>query len=471
MKTINTKVEQRLLLCALEHPKAKIRNKILGEAIVEDFGSEYGIETREVMDAQLQRGKGLGTALDFAEMPSLSPEAQDFIQGTSKSRRRAMRYTEDQVDGLIYKLKTTRRLRDAFRGVEAASAILMASKITENGFKKFKNILEDTLMKMDEGFDQQPMHHLGTGQSKEDLQDLIKRTNADRKTSLIATGMDVLDQAYGGFARGNVVTVSANSGGGKTALALNLSVNMALKGLNSLYCSLEMSEAEATDRISANIAQVPHENIRLGQQNRKQKKRVAKAWKRFWKASRKLNGRLTVWDKKDSDFTPQQLEISAKPFKYDVIVIDYITLFANKYGDTWKMQMEYSRFLKQMAKRLNCVVIILTQLNEDDQIKYGKSIKENTDYWFYWRYEEEEEEDGQTEMKTGKARHSRKKNFTLNMALETMTITGSLEEIPITGNRIPPTIETKRDRKKGKKGKKGKKRSRSAEAVRELGSF
>lgn len=485
MDSVDINLEQRILLSILEHPKKKVRLKLLAETTPEDFGSDWGRECREVMDRQIEMGKGLGTALDFASMPSLSREAANWIKGTPKRRRRAVRRTLEQVDALSHQLKKVRRIRSGLEGLEQASTFLMKERVTEKDLISFRGILEDTLLQTQEGSKRQPMLHIGAGQSKEELQEMVDQTLADRHELFVTTGMKALDEAYGGFAKGNVVTISANSGGGKTALALNLAAEMARSGLRTHYCTLEMTKQETVDRVTANIAQVPHDHIRLGTCSPVEKKKVTKSWQKFRKQARKRNGRLSIWDtKEEEEFTPQQLELSIKAMKYDVVIVDYITLFSSKHSDTWKMQMDYSRYFKKMAKRLGVVIILLTQLNEDDQIKYGKSIKENTDYWFYWKYGEDEEDDDQIEMKTGKARHSKKKSIQLTMQLDTMTITGTLEEMPIVGQRTGDPIvddneeETpRRRRRKGKKrktkkaGSKRKKKGKTQKAVEKLRGF
>lgn len=469
MKVIDPKTEQRLLICALDHPKKKIRNLILGRTDTADYGSEFAKEAREVMDRQLQRGKPLGTAIDFAEMPSLSQEAQEFVRSTAKTRKKVASYSKEDVEALIYKLHLHKRLRQAFAGLEKASEILMKPKVDEEGLDEFKTILENTLMEVGEEFDDQPMQHIGTGQSEEEMEELIDRVVNPEAQTFIKTGT-ALDKLYT-LARGNVVTISANSGGGKTAFALNLATSAAALGYKALYYSLEMSKLELNGRLSSSVAQVNHDRIRDGRLNKDEKKDVSKAMRKYRKRLKKTKGRLTIWDVK-TDSTPMKLELAAKPFKFDIIVIDYITLFSSKFQDTWKMQMEYSRFLKQMAKRMNCLVIILSQLNEDEQIKYGKAIKENTDYWFYWRYGEEEEEEGQTEMKAGKARHNKKKSINLNMMLDVMTITGSVEEmssVDTSGREVKKRRLSDGEDKKSKK-KRSKKRLKKAKEE-DLGEF
>ena len=218
MKTTSSQTEQKLILTALESPFPKVRNFILANTITDDFGTEWGLEARELMESQLAKGKGLGNALDFADSPSLSEETQEWVKATAKKRRIASKYDIEMVETLIDKLKVHRRLRVALDGLERASAILTAKKVTDKDIGRFRDCLEDMLMQVDEGFERQPMLHIGGGQSLEDLKELTERLTQDRKENFISAGLPAINEAYKGVARGNVVTLSANPGGGKSAL-------------------------------------------------------------------------------------------------------------------------------------------------------------------------------------------------------------------------------------------------------------
>lgn len=76
-----------------------------------------------------------------------------------------------------------------------------------------------------------------------------------------------------------------------------------------------------------------------------------------------------------------------------------------------------------MAKRLNCIVVLLTQLSDEERVKYGKAIEENTDYWIWWRWrEDEEQETGDVELKLAKARHTSPRKFPAKFMLDRMKI-------------------------------------------------
>jgi KaiC/GvpD/RAD55 family RecA-like ATPase len=68
---------------------------------------------------------------------------------------------------------------------------------------------------------------------------------------------EVDDMLAGGILRQEMVLFSANSGGGKSIIMLNLGVNMAEQGFDVLYVSLELSENVISQRMDAMISGIP----------------------------------------------------------------------------------------------------------------------------------------------------------------------------------------------------------------------
>lgn len=432
MNLIDSRTEQRLLLGILECRIPKLRNYILAETLPDDYGSEFGIEVRERMDKLIQLDKPLGSAVDFSADPGLSKKAKKFIRGTPKLRKAAKNLTRKRIGKLIDILKSTKRVRIAYDCLEKGAGIL-EDAVGEKEIDKFCGVLEDSLVNLKKGFERQPLLHIGKGQSKDDLKALTERLTEKRINRFIPTGLEALDYYIKGFERGNLVTISANSSGGKTAVALNMAINQYLAGYSVCFVSLEMRDLELLHRMLSRLTKIPHDIVRIqNEYGSGEIVKVTKALRKLRKRGVKKKARFTIWDVQN-ELTPSQIELSLKPFKYDSIYVDYITLLAHKFKDTWRMQMEYSKYFKGMGKRLDCVTGVLTQLNEDEEIKYGTAIKENTDYWIKWQYGEEEEEEGETEFKLAKARHGKKRTFPVQFMMDKMTITTRIEELPLEG--------------------------------------
>lgn len=432
MHLVDPPTEQKLLIGALDCKIPKLRNLILAETLPEDYGSKFGIEVRERMDKLIQLDKPLGSAVDFSSDPGLSKKAKKFIRGTPKIRRAAKNLTRKRVNKLIDILKATKRGRVAYDCLEKGAEILEGA-VGEKELDEFCGLLETSLVGIKKGFERQPLLHIGKGQSKNDLAELTRRLTEKREGRFIPTGLEALDYYIKGFERGNLVTISANSSGGKTAVSLNMAINQYLAGCNVCFISLEMRDLELLHRMLSRLTKIPHDIVRMqNDYGPGEIVKVTKVLKKLRTRGRKRKARFTIWDVQD-ELTPQQIELSLKPFKYDSIYVDYLTLLSHKFKDIWRMQMDYSKFFKGTCKRLDCVTNILTQMNEDDDIKYGRSVRENTDYWIKWTYGEEEEEEGETEFKLAKARHGKKRSFPVQFMMDKMTIETRIEELPVEG--------------------------------------
>jgi replicative DNA helicase len=420
----NPHVEQKLLICALQTRDPTIRGKILSGADVEDFGTEYGILCRKRMTTLLSMGKALGDALAFGADPALTKGAKDWISGTPQQRQASERFRHDEIDSYLRTLKMHRNVRRIYEAQQDINQIAIG-ELDEDGVNNIESIMESTLMGIREGFEKQPILHIGKRQLGEEARALFERVITYDPKRFVATGQIGLDQHLYGWEKGNLVTISAPRAGGKSTMALSMAANQYLgANLNVCFVSMEMTEDELVKRLLSKISHVPHADIRYTKELRDEKRLLLqRKFQQFFRHGHNSNCNFSIWDVKDSFFTPMKMEASLAPYMYDVIYIDYITLFHSDMMDTWKMQLEYSRYLKTMAKRLNCVIVVLTQLSDEERVKYGKGIEENTDYWLWWRYrEDQEQETNQGELRLDKARHAAKRRFPMTFLFEKMDI-------------------------------------------------
>jgi len=424
-KLYSNKIEQMLLVCALETRSPRIRSSILTNTDEEDYGSEYGKLGRKRMNTLLSAGKSLGTAIDFAEDAAISSSkgAMAFFQTTEKRRKEAGKFNLTRVEQLINQLKTYRQVRTIYRVQHDVNSITEGN-VEELDIEKVRNAWEGGLSGLQGTFDKQPLLHFGNRQSDDEAKRVFQDLMEYKPTQFVSTGLEALDKHLHGFERGNLVTVSAPSSGGKSTMATVMSINQYMKSNHNVcYVSLEMKENELLRRIVSNISRIPHDSIRFSKYLTKEERKITgKAFSKWHSHGKNNECCYTIWNPNDTSFTPQKVETSLAPLMYDVVIIDYITLFDSKGMDTWKMQMEYSRYLSLVAKRLNCVIVLLSQLSDDERIKYGRAILENTDYWLWWPYGEEEEETGNVELRLAKARHGRRARIQAKFMLDIMSI-------------------------------------------------
>ena len=94
--------------------------------------------------------------------------------------------------------------------------------------------------------------------------------NRDGKLSGISSGLKSMDELLGGLHKSDLIIIAGRPSMGKTALATNIAFQAAKKYENEnddgiLFCSLEMSSVQLTNRILAEEAKISSEKIRRGQ--------------------------------------------------------------------------------------------------------------------------------------------------------------------------------------------------------------
>jgi replicative DNA helicase len=93
---------------------------------------------------------------------------------------------------------------------------------------------------------------------------LSRILNPNRSESFIKTGFPEFDRRTGGFKYGQVLLTMSRFGGGKSALALSMGINMAKGGKRGAYISFELGEDELFERFITNVSGVDGNNIRIG---------------------------------------------------------------------------------------------------------------------------------------------------------------------------------------------------------------
>lgn len=194
--------------------------------------------------------------------------------------------------------------------------------------------------------------------------------NASRTDEVIGvdTGFGCLNKYTQGFQPGQLIILAARPAMGKSAMAMNLAVNVARKNKSSTATvaifSLEMSAEQLVERMVAcesNIRLNYIKNGHIGDKN---------SWTRFNTACNKL-GKLNLYFDDSSDSTISSIRAKCRKLasdaSLDFVVIDYLQLIESDSSGTRASQQEriskISRSLKLMARELNVPVLALSQLS------------------------------------------------------------------------------------------------------------
>ena len=178
----------------------------------------------------------------------------------------------------------------------------------------------------------------------------------------LTTGFRDLNKKINGLQRSDLLLIAARPAMGKTAFALNLVQNAALKGDASVVVfSLEMSKEQLVQRMIASQSTVELKKIKTGTL-------ADNDWPRITDGMAILSGA-----KIHIDDTPgikiSELRSKCRKLKIekglDLVLIDYLQLMEGE-GQNESRQQEIakiSRSLKILAKELDCPVVALSQLS------------------------------------------------------------------------------------------------------------
>lgn len=181
----------------------------------------------------------------------------------------------------------------------------------------------------------------------------------------IPTGYRDLDNMLAGFQRSDLVVLAARPSMGKTALALNLAQNVAVKSkLPVLIFSLEMSKEQLVDRLLSAEAGVDAWNLRTGNLTDQDFEKIGQAMGSLSEAPLFIDDSpgITVSDLR----TKARREAHRR--ELGLIVVDYLQLMSGGSrfgGDANRVQeiSEISRGLKGIARELNVPILALSQLS------------------------------------------------------------------------------------------------------------
>lgn len=194
--------------------------------------------------------------------------------------------------------------------------------------------------------------------------------NASRSDEVIGldTGFGSLNKFTQGLQPGQLIILAARPAMGKSAMAMNLAVNMAKRNKSGqatvAVFSLEMSAEQLVERMVASESNIRLNNIRSGRLPSKND------WTRFNTACNQL-GKLNLFFDDSSDASIATIRAKCRKLasdsQLDFVVIDYLQLIEGDPGNNRTTQQEkiskISRSLKLMARELEVPVLALSQLS------------------------------------------------------------------------------------------------------------
>ena len=196
-----------------------------------------------------------------------------------------------------------------------------------------------------------------------DTYDMIESIYSNKSdVTGVTTGFKDLNKKINGLQRTDLILVAARPAMGKTAFALNLVQNAAIKGNASVAVfSLEMSKEQLAQRMIAAQSNVELKKMKTGTLNDAD-------WPRIISAMAVMSDAKIFIDD-----TPgikiNELRSKCRKLKMeqglDLVMIDYLQLMESDSKNESRQQeiSKISRSLKILAKELDCPVVALSQLS------------------------------------------------------------------------------------------------------------
>ena len=177
----------------------------------------------------------------------------------------------------------------------------------------------------------------------------------------IPTGYVELDKLTSGLQPSELLILAARPSQGKTALALNLAENIAIRaGQPVAIFSLEMSKESLLQRLVASVAQIDAHKFRTGHLNRND-------WTGMTEALGVISN-APLWVDDAGSISVLEIGAKARRLKRDkglsLLIVDYLQLITarGRFGNRQEEVASISRGLKGLAKELQIPVLVLSQL-------------------------------------------------------------------------------------------------------------
>ncbi len=212
------------------------------------------------------------------------------------------------------------------------------------------------------------------------IDDLLK-DSFETITRLYEAGSDItgtpagfrdLDRLTSGFQPGNLIIVAARPSMGKSALALGVAANVAVRHSTPVALfTLEMSKAEVTQRLMCSEGKVESQRLRTG-------KLAADDWPRLTAACDKL-AKAPIYVDDMGSITMMEIRSKLRRLKLrepglGLVIVDYLQLMTS--GTTVENRVQevsqISRSLKVLARDLDVPIIALSQLSRAVEQRHDK---------------------------------------------------------------------------------------------------
>lgn len=184
----------------------------------------------------------------------------------------------------------------------------------------------------------------------------------------VATGITAIDDLLsGGMINGGLYILAANTGCGKTALALQIADAVANEDSSVLFITLEMDESQLTARRLARVAKVPASHLIMQRLSDDEYEHIRQQLPT-------LKQKYLVFSS-EGVFTVSNIQaLAGQVPNLRLVIIDYLGLLRSEpyCGNRYEATTAISNALKALARLLDVPILCLAQLNRANAQRLDK---------------------------------------------------------------------------------------------------
>lgn len=196
----------------------------------------------------------------------------------------------------------------------------------------------------------------------ENIETIEKAAQLDGGLTGVTTGFRDLDSKTSGLQKSDLIILAARPAMGKTAFALTLALNAAVKGRASVMIfSMEMAKEQLGQRLLAMESKVEMQKLKTGRLDRHDWDDISDALEILTEADIHIDDTAGI--------SIMEMKSKCRRLKaegsLDLVLIDYLQLMTPEGKSESRTQeiSTISRNLKLLARELDCPVVVLSQLS------------------------------------------------------------------------------------------------------------
>ena len=307
----------------------------------------YYIENQSVFEAiiaLLKADKPISKATVLAQLEKDGNIADIDMEYMQKVE--SYRVPSAHVEACVRDLEGYRYTRIVLEGSKMLSKAIEDGEPIDLSLNEFNKLLGQTIQ----------------AQEKDGLGDIFSNLfdeySSDKKVDKFLTGIPCIDKVTNGFARGELVTIGAKSGVGKSTLSLRIALNMFKReDIKILMISREMSKEQIGERIIATHTDIDKKTF-------EEKSFTEKDWQRIVQVMETYGSDKFIIDTRSK--TIEDIKRRVIKEEPDILIVDYLQLLTPLDSKVSRERQiaDMSRELKNLTLDNDMVVIQLSQLAE-----------------------------------------------------------------------------------------------------------